>query len=212
MDVDTIVTEVQEHGFTDFTTAQTLRLINAAYRELLTREPWPFLEKEATVTLSANSDAVSGVPSDFGKVMSFVVTTAGSERRLFPERYNEVKKHYPKDPNPQLPWYYMFLGSTLKVWPKADSSYTCDLKYIARPTALASGGAEGTILLPPEHHELLVVGGVQKGYIKEDDWEAANAARQEFEHLYQQMRNDVWSRQHDTSDYIEIVDIEDIFN
>ena len=48
MDVQDMIDELDLYGFDDIDTNQKVLLLNEAYLDITTREPWPFLEKLIT--------------------------------------------------------------------------------------------------------------------------------------------------------------------
>ena len=209
MDAATILTEIKSYGFSDYSDTEIIRAVNDTYYDVLSREPWPFLEKTDAVTLTAGTGDLTGVAADIGKVLSFTIITVGKEKTLAPERVDAISKQFPKDPPVQEPIFYYFVGNTIHVWPKPDMDYAGQIIYIALSNTLTASSSEANILLPLQHHMILVLGSIARLYMKEDNTDGQAVAREEFEYRYQNMRSDLWMRQYDRPDYIEITDPED---
>ena len=66
MTIDDMFNELNLYGFDDLENSQKLILLNEAYLDITTREPWPFLEKLVTITQAAQDDTVTIPDGDLG--------------------------------------------------------------------------------------------------------------------------------------------------
>lgn len=200
--VSEMLAEMRDHGFDDLTDTRLLGFINDTYYDVVSREPWPFLEKQVVPTVSSADGSVTS-PTDIDKVLKLVDTTLGV--RLEPKRGDEFLQMYADllttTGNPLL---YYFVGSQLYVYP-IPTSATLKLQYLAIPAALTST-PDSTPILPTRHHRVLVLGSLVKCYMLEDDAENAAVFTNMYEQRIQQMRADLWMRQYDRPDSIQDVD------
>lgn len=210
MTLEEMFDEFELYGFEDFEDSQKRMLLNQAYFDVVTREPWPFLEKVALFTVPANStqvtnQAFSGSPTDVNSVLSFIDTT--NDIVLVPERTDVIEKTYQVNPSDGVAQYYYFVGDELFIYPAADSSISCRLFYTMLPTAVdesTSTTSEDIWLVPKRHHSVIMLGALAKAYLVNDDPQAA-AFQNMFESRYQQMRADVWMRQYDRTERIHVM-------
>jgi len=176
--VDAIVDEAQLWGFSHVSDANMVSFLNAVYFRVINRYAWPFLEKR-NIAMSVSS-GVGSVPADCLAVLG--VWDTANDLLLIEETEREylervviaggddatgVSTHYRVSGG--LP------GGAITIW--RSNSTALRLSYVSQPAALAASGAEGTIILPPEWHDLLVTGLVAKGYLLEEKFEEAQAMR-----------------------------------
>lgn len=203
--VSEMLAEMRDHGFDDLTDTRLLGFINDTYYDVVSREPWPFLEKVAVPTVS-NADGSLTAPTDIKQILKLVDTTQGT--RLEPMRADEFfqlnANQLALTGNPLL---YYFVGAQTYVFP-IPTAATLKLQYIATPAALTTT-PDSTPILPTRHHRVLVLGALVKCYMLEDDAENAAVFTNMYEQRLQQMRNDLWMRQYDRPDRIEDVDGQD---
>jgi hypothetical protein len=176
--VDAIVDEAQLWGFSHVSDANMVSFLNAVYFRVINRYAWPFLEKtNVAITVSSG---VGDVPGDCLAVLG--VWDTANDLLLIEETEREylerviiaggddatgVSTHYRVSGG--LP------GGKITIW--RSNSTALRLSYISQPAALAASGAESTIILPPEWHDLLVTGLVAKGYLLEEKFQEAQAMR-----------------------------------
>lgn len=203
MTVDEIVAAVQDHEFDDITSARIVSLINAAYYDVVTREPWPFLETIVTPTVVAG---VITAPTDIGKVLWLRDTV--NKIRLRWIRWDDAIDLTNLDVTGN-PLYFYSRGDSYIVYP-ATTVPALQMGYIKVPATLAAGGTEASILMPPRYHwDLLVVGAASRAYYMTDDSQLGFYYRQQFEENYNKMRTDIWTKQYDRYDYVRDVYGED---
>lgn len=111
------------------------------------------------------------------------------------------------------PVYYYFLGTQLRVSQiPAAASNLIRMRYIRKQAALVQGDIESAILVPKEHHEVLLLGTLVKLYDLEDDTDLSVRFQQLYEKALQDMRSSVWMRQYDRPDHIVITDRDDFYD
>lgn len=211
MTLDDMYAEMELYGFDDFEDSQKLMLLNEAYFDIVTREPWPFLEKAVEFTAPdgttqiTNNGALSTQITDLGSVLSFTDTTHNV--LMVPERADVVEKNYKINNLNVYPERYYFIGNELFVYPAVQGSTTYRLYYTRVATGATDTGADtdsNTFLIPARHHSVIVYGALVKAFLVNDDPQAA-AFQNMFEQRYQQMRNDVWMKQYDRTDRIHVL-------
>lgn len=208
MNVSDMMNELDLYGFDDFDSSQKVLLLNEAYLDIVTREPWPFLEKMLTITVPVGEDkitnnaAVSTNITDLASVLSFVDTT--NDVVFIPERADVIEKNARLTDDTSMPFKYYFVGEDMFVYPAISSPTTFRLYYVRVPSDLTSATLSADILLPARHHSIIVFGALVKAFLVNDDPQAATF-QQMFESRYQQMRNDLWLNQYDRTDRIHVV-------
>jgi|694.fasta_scaffold56717_3 hypothetical protein len=209
MDVQDMIDELDLYGFDDIDTNQKVLLLNEAYLDITTREPWPFLEKLITVTVPTgeskitNNASVSTNVTDLASVLSFVNTT--DDIIMVPERTDVIEKSYRSfGTDPSLASKYYFVGEDLFVYPEVQGSTTFRLYYVQIPTDLTSTTVAANILLPSRHHSIIVFGALVKAFLVNDDPQSA-VFQNMYESRYAQMRNDLWLNQYDRTERVHVI-------
>lgn len=189
-------TEMQEHGFSDTSTARLNALLNDAYYEVCSRYPWPFLEAEdASVTLAAASGDPGSLPTDLRAVVSLVNNSDGGWA-LVPERWEYLQKVYAGALTlPAPPVYYYFVADTLHTFPLSDKAYTFQMRYIRFPVALVND--TDVPYIPERHRRVIVLGALRAAYRMEDDAELGQVFENQFEARIQQMVEDLTRHDYD---------------
>lgn len=187
-----MITEMRNHGFEDLDTATLTSLLNDAYEDVWGREPWPFREGQADVTLTAGTASVT-TPSDFGKVASIMVKDMGTN--LEPMRREDIGKQFPGrlDEQDQPIWYY-FIGNQLYVYPVPDTTYTLTIFYLKDFTPMSNPTDSPAL---PSNHRIVVLGALVSAYDMEDDNDVALRFQSRFEARLQTVREEWWMEQYD---------------
>lgn len=195
--------ELDLFGFDDLEPEQKLLLLNESYMDIITREPWPFLEKIVSITQPANSDEVVIPDNDLGSVLSLIDVT--NQTTLVPERNDVIEKNYLVNSDVSAPpSVYYFIGNGLYLYPTPPSQITLRLLYTRLPSPLVESTQEQEVLIPARHHSIIVYGALVKAYLVNDDPQAA-VFQNMYETRYQQMRNDLWMKQYDRTDRVHII-------
>jgi hypothetical protein len=205
MDVDAILSELNDHGFTDQSTTRKLALLNDTYWDICSREPWPFLEEEITLAFDGTDSTPTNWPTDFRAVLAITDPSSGAVIR--PERLDTIDKNHASElAESGEPFAYYFLSNEIRFIYIPSATTTLKMRYLKRPAALVDGGAETTILLPKQHHRALILGTLQKLYDMLDDPELGSRFEAQYETRIVRMRDEIWMRQYDRPDYIHMTD------
>ena len=215
MTLDEMYAEMDLYGFDDFEDAQKLTLLNESYFDLITREPWPFLETttdlllpsgEAQITNNSAvlnpSTNVSMPLADVNTVLSFIDLT--NRVVMVPERTDVIEKNYMVIPTNIYPDKYYFIAEDMFVYPAAMGDTTYRLYYLRTPVAATATTDTGAWILPERHHSVVLYGALVKAFLVNDDPQAAMFQNM-YESRYQQMRADAWMQQYDRTDRIHVI-------
>ena len=197
--------ELDLFGFDDFETTQKLMLLNEAYFDIVTREPWPFLEAlvEFTVpsgTTKITNNTFTGSPTNVNSVLSFTDITHNVI--MVPQRTDTIEKNYKINNLTTYPELYYFVDEDIYVYPAVSGTTTYRLFYTKTPVAATT--TSDTFYIPARHHSIIVYGALTKAFLVNDDPQAA-VYQNLFESRYQQMRNDLWINQYDRTDRIHVL-------
>jgi len=206
------------YGFDDFEDSNKLLLLNEAYYDICTREPWPFLEKQLNITVPngqklvtnntvvTNTDtSVSTAISDLDSVLSFI--DVSNRVVMVPERLDVIEKNYVVNNLNVFPERYYFINEDMYLYPETRGNTNYILTYLAKPVAIKDTGSDtdsNSFLIPARHHSVIVYGALVKAFLVNDDPQAA-AFQNMFEQRYQQMRNNLWLNQYDRTDRIHVL-------
>lgn len=209
MEISAMIDEMDLYGFEDFDDSQKVLLLNEAYLDIVTREPWPFMEElvpSLTVPTGTsqitNNVAVSPSVTDLGAVLSLIDTT--NDIVVVPERADTVEKNYRVLNTSGVSDKYYFVGDDMYLYPATSSATVYRLYYLKTPSDLTVDTDEADILIPKRHHSIIVYGALVKAFLVNDDPQAA-VFQNAFESRYQQMRNDVWMNQYDRTERVHII-------
>lgn len=206
MTLDEMFDEMDLYGFDDFEDSQKLTLLNEAYFDIVTREPWPFLEAIEPITVPngvtqiTNNPVVSPQITDLNSVLSFTDTT--NDIVMVPERGDVVEKNYRVVNDDSTPSVYYFVGENMFIYPATAGQTVYRLYYTRIPSAATT--TSDTFLIPARHHSIIVYGALVKAFLVNDDPQAA-AFQNMFEQRYQQMRNDLWLNQYDRTERVHVL-------
>ena len=195
-------TEMELYGFDDLEDAQKLILLNESYFDIVTREPWPFLEALSTIVVPSgqsqitNNTLVVPNPTNVNSVLSFIDTS--NNIVMTPERVDVIEKSYFLSLDTSISSVYYFLGDELMIYP-ASSGSTYRLLYTKTPVAATT--TSDTFYIPSRHHSIIVYGALVKAFLVNDDPQAT-VFQNLFEARYQQMRSDLWMNQYDRTDRV----------
>jgi len=206
------------YGFDDFEDSNKLLLLNEAYYDVCTREPWPFLEKQLNITVPngqklvtnntvvTNTDTnVSTSIGDLDSVLSLI--DVSNRVVMVPERLDVIEKNYVVNNLSVFPERYYFINEDMYLYPETRGDTNYILTYLAKPVAIKDTGADtdsNSFLIPARHHSVLVYGALVKAFLVNDDPQAS-AFQNMFEQRYQQMRNNLWLNQYDRTDRIHVL-------
>jgi hypothetical protein len=212
MDVSEILSELVDHGFEDTSTERKLAKINDAIWDIESREPWPFLEKTVSLNFDGTSPTPTNMPADFKTALWLYDNT--NAVTIWPERLSTVRDRYGNTIG-QVgdPASYYFVAGQIRLYPVPPASTgRFQLDYIATQTEVVEGTLQASILLPPRHHQTIVLGALFRLYKMEDDPENGNMFQVDYENKIQQMHEDLFRRQYQRSDQIFVVDEDDLYD
>ena len=227
MTLDELFDEFDLYGFEDFEDSQKLTLLNEAYFDVVTREPWPFLEKLVSFIIpSGVSQITSGstfkVRNDnntldnsltnpvlipftehsVGSVLSFV--DSSNDIIMTPERGDVIEKNYYLVDDTGTPSKYYFVGDDMFVYPATSGDTEYRLYFLRLPVAATIASNTGAWFIPSRHHSIILYGALVKAFLVNDDPQAS-LFQNMFEQRYQQMRNDVWMNQYDRTERVHVL-------
>lgn len=210
------------YGFDDFEDSNKLLLLNEAYYDIATREPWPFLEKQIDITVPngaskvtnssvtyqtsrpAGSTATTSI-TDLDSVLSFI--DVSNRVVMVPERLDVIEKNFVVNNLSVFPERYYFVNEEMYLYPAARGDTNYLLTYLAKPMAIEDTGSDtdsNSFLIPARHHSVIVYGALVKAFLVNDDPQAS-AFQNMYEQRYQQMRNNVWLNQYDRTDRVHVL-------
>lgn len=198
MTMEEILSSVDDHGFEDTLEARKVQVVNAVIRDICAREPWTFLEEDASVTINAREITK---PTDFRAVLSLVIPSLGLV--LVPERGDTVHKSDPASltATGDYPTTYYFVGNTLYVRPVPTTSLTGTMFFLRNHPVVTADSVEADILIPAAHHQVIVDGTVSRIAAMEDDPDNAGLFKGFYEEGIQMMHS-TWKRQYDLPDRV----------
>lgn len=211
MDVANIITELNNHGFTDTADDQKMFVLNDTIWEVEAMEPWPFLEKSIALNTDGTNPNPTNWPSDFKQVKFMADTTVGVG--VWPERVETVRDRYAQDfltASDSNPFLYYIWGGELRFYPippAASGRFYMD--YVATQPELTSSSVEADILMPKRHHRVYVLGTLYKLYALEDDLQNAQAFQSMYNDRIQLMREDLLRKQYQRPDVVFMTDADD---
>ena len=200
MDVAQMFEELNDAGFTDTGSARKLGMLNDALYDAASRERWPFLLTEDTLTFDGSSGIPLDLPANVSSVMSVVDRT--NRNKLEWERADVMFGAAHDLSQVGAPHNYYLVGNQLRVWPAPPATTTLDLRYIRVPTALAAETLSAAVDWPMQHHRALVLGALVRLYDMEDDPEQAVRAQGHFEQRLAQMAQEMFQQQIDRNERI----------
>lgn len=211
MDVANIITELNNHGFTDTADDQKMFILNDTIWEVEAMEPWPFLEKSVALSVDGINPNPTNWPTDVKQVKFLADTTVGTA--IWPERVETVRDRYALDfltASNSNPFLYYIWGNELRFYPippAATGRFYLD--YIATQPVLTSDSVEANILMPPRHHRVYTLGTLYKLYALEDDLQNAQAFQSMYNDRVQLMREDLMRKQFQRPDIVFMTDADD---
>lgn len=196
--VSEMVSEVRDHGFDDLTESRILSFLNDTYLDICSREPWPFLEATATLTVSAAGLVTA--PTDIRSILNIYDATNGG--KLQPQRLDDISDLYGQNlaESASQARHYYFIAGALYVYPVPSAVLKAN--YIKNP-AILTASPDTSPILPVHVHRLLVTGALAKAAVMEDDPDLAAVYTNMFETRLSQARSALWMRQYDQPESIQ---------
>lgn len=184
-DRSTIRTRVQQKlDDTSFDATKLNQFINDAQREILNARRFTFMEREADVTTTSGSTALTGVPTTMQIPLSLkVYTPVGNATFLTYTEYEDIDQRMPNvsiaGNTPPSAWTIFNLTPILVY--QADGTYTLKLKYIKTPDELTTDASVPEI--PEAFGELLVLGAYKRALLFNDENAKAQLVQQDIDKL-----------------------------
>lgn len=168
MNFSELVAALQSRGFDYLSTSECEGYVNDAYRlDICEAADWEFLSTTATGTS----------PLEVTDLRSIEYVINSTQERKMKSR----DRRFITDFNPDLSakgnsvYYYVTGGNTINLYPSSED--TMSVRYYKVAPKLTG---TDTPLLPERFHTLIVDGAVARAYENSDDYELAQAARNNF--------------------------------
>lgn len=207
--VNEMLLELNDHGFSDTSTARKVDLIQDTIWEIEALEPWPFLETSINLNFDGTSPIPTNWPDNFRA--SIRVKDLSNGRRIMPLRLDDFEDVVGMDyARKEAPRVYYFEGSQLYLWPIPPASTgRLKFRYLRYSERITSTSPETDIILPKQHHRAIVLGALVKLNTMEDDSELAGGFQAQMDEKIARMRSALWQRNFDQSDTIRTTDWEE---
>lgn len=213
MDVSDLQAAIQSYGYGPDTAAQQLVFINASYREVHSKNRWPFLEAydtslSTTVGQGIYSLATLGVANgtpwrNLDAVRLEIAGQAGTgldTDYMPPQEMRSLEVSYDDQTQTAPPRYWTVIDQNLHLWPIPDAVYQIDIDYIIEPPDLVN--PTDVPILPLPYHDVLVFGALTQLAMRERDLWSIGNYRQEFEQRLQRFEEEYFLRQRQTSSQV----------
>lgn len=213
MDVATMLSIFVSYGFEsddEMTDARKVEALNETYWDACSRESWPFLEVQDTLTISATTGLMTPTNGkSIGTVQAIWFST--NPRVLAPIRLDDLNQQFPNWRTANAggtPFYYYFLADQLYLAPiPATAPTDGNIAFLQTPAELTALSVEADILIPKRfHRSVLAVGTLSRLALMQDDVDMSNAYERLYEKALALMVDDVFNRQSDRPDYIHVND------
>lgn len=207
MNVQDMISELNDHGFTDESVTRKVATIQAAIWEVEAMHPWPWVETSTTLTF----DGTTGVPTNWGtlnfRAMVRLRNLTGSGNRVYPIALEEWEDNWASEPDSGTPALYYFEGTNLHVWPTPVAGTTMRARFIKWSPAITETSLETDILIPKQFHRGLVVNGALSAlYDMEDDSDLAVRFDQRQGKAIAMALEALFKRQYDSPDHVVATD------
>ncbi len=206
MDSAAFIAALADYGYGDRLTATKVRAIQLAVRDIERRRPWPFLEADPlNLTFNGSSDIATNTPARLRAVIRAKDLTA--RRRVIPIRVEDLEDLIGADySRVASPIYYYYESGDLKFWPIPTASTSVKLRYLVRSAVITDTSAESAYLVPPEHHDVILMEALAILAESEDDIELAVHFRNLKDKRLEEMVEDIYHWQYDEPDFIRVLD------
>lgn len=148
-------------------------LLNTSYWELL--DKFPFREKEVTATFQTTIGTRSyDMPQPFEALRQLSILDPSTNEHTPLKRmtvFEYETKYVEGVDNYAMPCKYTREGCFARLWPTPDDIYTITIKYWTTLADLADGSDP---IIPQAWHEIIVFGGIWRGFIDIGDFARAN--------------------------------------
>lgn len=188
INVSTLIDELRVHlgglDSTELSDTDALLLLNRAYWELI--DKYKFREKELTASFPlVAGEAFYQVPQPFEAIQLLSIEDVNTFRQTTLDRMTqfEFENIRTADPNDvDKPTKYLRENAGIRLWKTPDQIYTLTIKYWTILDDLVKGV---TVLPGPPQawHEVILHGGIARGFRRLGDYTRADAVMTEYDRL-----------------------------
>ena len=184
--------EVQARGFSHLSDTRVNQFLNSAYQELAVLENWPQLYGTA-------SGAAPLTVADLRTVLSVFDTAQGTRKIEYADE-RDLRDSYGDVSVTGSPHHYWVDNGVIRTYPVGG---TLSVRYVKTPAELDDDADEP--VFPEQYHEIVVLGALRRAYQDSDNFEAAEAIRQEWAFQLEIMRGSLLDTSGDGVDWVRLV-------
>lgn len=204
MNFGEIKTAVTDRGYS--IDQVTTSIVNAVYREVLSLQRWPFLEKQSTsieTTVGTAGYPLDSIASDWLLIDAVRIEQPGTQlytnmEYTPPQEFRDLQ-HVDRDTG--TPFRWTAINGLLQFFPVPDGVYQVDVDYIQQPPDLSAD--TDVPVIPLIYHDILVWGAVAQIAYRERDWIGQNVANTEKETRLKRMSEEYLLRQRQTDSHVK---------
>lgn len=212
MNASDMITELNDHGFSDESTTAKVRSLQHAVYDIEGREPWPFIEAVITLTFDGTNSYPSNMPTNYRALLNAVdMATAQKIRWVRSEEFDSIVGNQQGLPQTAGILLMYWDGSHVNFWPVPSASATVRMRYQVWSPAISSGSLETDFKIPAQYHDIIVAGALWRLYEMNDDPDLAARWEQHVETRLAAMRATMQRLQFSRPDVIRITDYDDIY-
>lgn len=205
------IQSMKDHGYGDLSDAQLIACLSDANIEFCAMESWPFLEKQATVTVNGSSSPTDllSMPADLQSVLTVTDTTNLLQLRAC--RVDDVLK--------DDAWRYGVAASFAQAYYRVGSAWHLDypistsipyfITYVSVPTAFAAT-SDSWGATPAAAQPAVVAMALSKAALMTDDPQMSTYWEQLAIRRIERIREFLWVAQYDQPDRIVNIMDDDI--
>ena len=206
MDVPSMFTEFQDHGFNDVSPTRMLSIIQDTVWQIEALKAWPFLMTTWNLAFDGTHSFPTVWPQDPILRASVRLIDQGTGRRLLPVRAEAGISMQSGSTTGGAPLYYFFIGTQLNVVP-TPAATTMTLYGAQWSDSLNTSSPESAFLIPKQFHRGLIVNGaLQRLYAMEDDTELAPVFQGYQSAAMEMAVEALFKQQYDRGDVIKVTD------
>jgi hypothetical protein len=187
MDFISLQNEVLAHGFDANTYRSRIKnWLNEAQSRIGRILELPNLYTTSTITTSSGTDTYD-LPTDVIRING--VTNPNSPSELaYVNDPADVNYYNQAGQNMGEPQYYTYTGTSLRLAPIPDATYSLTVDYYKSPTTLSND--TDTSVLPSDYHDVMISYALSRAYRSEDDMQMSQFFYAEFMRDLNQMGAD----------------------
>lgn len=207
MDVPSMFTEFQDHGFNDVSPTRMLSIIQDTVWQIEGLRAWPFLMTTWNLTFDGTNSFPTVWPQDPMLRASVRLIDQSTGRRILPVRAEEaLSRQGIEGSQVGTPMYYYFIGQQLNVFPIPNAT-TMTLYGAQWSDPLTTSSPESAFLIPKQFHRGLIVNGaLQRLYAMEDDTELAPLFQSYQSAAMDMAVEALFKQQYDRGDHVRVED------